>query len=165
MASFPLTLALSPQAGRGDGSLWPRAIPSRFRGNDTVDLFKDSLNQSAVILPSLMTLAHLSDSLLIMFASSSRVPGIGVSPCLSSCSRTSGELSTLTSSLFQRSRRAGGVLPGATKAYQLVASNPGKPDSAIVGTSSMDGVRVKPVVASARSLPEAMCGPAVEGVE
>lgn len=66
-------------------------------------------------------------------ANSARVVGWDVRPCFIKASVTPASLSTFTISWFQRSSRGAGVLPGATKAYQLRASNPGKPDSATVG--------------------------------
>ena len=62
---------------------------------------------------------------------------------------TSVALKTLTSSRFHRANTGGGVLPGATKAYQLLALKPGKRDSATVGTLRMNADRVSPVVAIA----------------
>ena len=95
--------------------------------------------------------------------SSARVVGCGVRPSFVSESRTPGSLSTFTTSWFQRSSSGAGVLPGATKAYQLRASKPGYPDSATVGMLGRYAGRVGPVVPSAMSLPASMCGRAVGG--
>src|SRR5262249_17833268 len=54
------------------------------------------------------------------------------------------------------SGRAGGRPP--TTPHQLTASERGTPASEMVGTSGSTGLRVKPPVPSARSLPERMCG-------
>ena len=51
---------------------------------------------------------------------------------------------------------ARGVAAGARMPHQAVASNPGSPASCMVGTSGSTGLRVAPVVASARSLPSRM---------
>ena len=77
--------------------------------------------------------AHWVDSFFMKAVSSAREVGWGVRPWLFIASFTAGSLSTLTISRFQRSSSGTGVLPGATNAYQLSASKPGKPDSATVG--------------------------------
>jgi hypothetical protein len=78
---------------------------------------------------------------------------LGVKPCSDNCLLITLSLSTATKALFHFSKITSGVLPGATKAYQLSASKPGKPDSAIVGTLGRVGARFNPVVAIAMSLP------------
>ena len=80
-----------------------------------------------------MMVAHCVDSFFMKVVSAARVVGCGVRPCLFSASFTPASFSTFTISWFQRSSSGTGVLPGATKAYQLSASKPGKPDSATVG--------------------------------
>jgi hypothetical protein len=54
-----------------------------------------------------------------------------------------------------------GTLDEATKAYQLVALKPGKPDSAMVGTLGKLATRCAPVLANGINLPASMCGAAV----
>src|SRR5579862_9098471 len=80
---------------------------------------------SGVIFASRTTLLHFSVSRSMYWASSSRVPGIGIKPCLASSVLIVGSFSAFTSSRFQKSRMSFGVLAGATNAYQFIASNPG----------------------------------------
>ena len=72
-----------------------------------------------------MMVAHWVDSFFMKAVSSARVVGWGVRPCLFSASFTLGSFSTFTIYWFQRSSSGAGVLPGATKAYQLSDLNPG----------------------------------------
>ena len=58
-----------------------------------------------------------------------------------------------------------GVLLEATKAYQLLESKPGYPDSAMVGTSGNEGTLFELVTAIARSFPLLIWGWAEEIVE
>ena len=51
-----------------------------------------------------------------------------------------------------------GVPAGAIRPYQAVASKPGNPVSARVGSSGIADVRFGDVTASARSLPLCICG-------
>ena len=48
---------------------------------------------------------------------------------------------------------AGGVPAGASTPYQVLTSKPLKPDSATVGTSGSDELRLAEVTANGRSLP------------
>ncbi|MCY1202392.1 hypothetical protein D9M72_138780 [compost metagenome] len=59
---------------------------------------------------------------------------------------------------------AGGVPLGAHRPYQVLMSKPGKPDSAMVGTSGNSATRCATVTATARSLPDLMNGVA-DGIE
>ena len=54
------------------------------------------------------------------------------------------------------------VPAGASSAYHDTASKPGKPDSAIVGTSGKSGVRFALATPRARSFPAWMCGSAAD---
>lgn len=56
---------------------------------------------------------------------------------------------------------SGGVPAGANSPIQLLTSNPGKPNSATVGTSGNATVRARPIDAIARSLPAFTCGSTV----
>jgi hypothetical protein len=67
-------------------------------------------------------------------------------------------LSAFTSSAFSLFTTGFGVFAGACTPYHAVASNFGKPDSAMVGTSGNAGERFSPVCASARSFPDLICG-------
>jgi len=82
---------------------------------------RNATDQGMAILRSRITRPQVTDSRAISRASSSREPGAGGKPWLLSASTTSGDLSTLTNSWFQRSRMVAGTLEDATKAYQLVA--------------------------------------------
>ena len=53
---------------------------------------------------------------------------------------------------------SGGVPLGTRMPSQPLASKPGKPDSATVGTSGNAGLRVADVTARPRTLPPWMCG-------
>ena len=53
---------------------------------------------------------------------------------------------------------SGGVLAEANKAHQAGASNPGKPASAMVGTSGNSGTRLSDVTAKGRMRLLSMCG-------
>ena len=57
-----------------------------------------------------------------------------------------------------------GVRAGATSPCQLVASNPLRPSSSIVGMSGRTALRLSVVTASGRTLPEWMCGTTDEAV-
>ena len=52
---------------------------------------------------------------------------------------------------------SGGVPAGANRPFHIVTSYPGRPASAIVGTSGAAAVRVAPVTAMAVSLPIFTC--------
>ena len=79
--------------------------------------------------------------------------GVGSKPNLRNCATTPGSFKVATNAAFKRLITSGEVLAGAANAYQLVASNPGKPDSAMVGTLGKASKRLEPVVAKGRSLP------------
>jgi len=109
-----------------------------------------------------MTLPQVFDSASMYLASSSRVPGAASRPARVSSSCTSADFKALTSSWFRRSRTGAGVLPGATKAYQLVAVK--RQQLGHGRQLGQEGRPRQPVVASGTSLPAAMCGPAVDMV-
>jgi hypothetical protein len=54
------------------------------------------------------------------------------------------------------------VPAGTIRAYHDTASKPGKPCSAIVGSSGITGERLRLAMPIARSLPERTCGSAEE---
>jgi hypothetical protein len=102
------------------------ALDPRLRGDDS---------QISTLTPaSLITLAHLACSTFMNWANFSGVPPPSSAPEAYSRSITSGITSTLLMSSFIRFAIAAGILPGPTRPYQVVASKPGKPDSAMVGT-------------------------------
>jgi NitT/TauT family transport system substrate-binding protein len=70
----------------------------------------------------------------------------------------SGASSAAETALLSFSTIAGGVPAGASIPHQLLASYPGTPDSAIVGTSGITGLRLAPPVPKALSLPALTCG-------
>ena len=61
-------------------------------------------------------------------------PPPSCAPEAASFSITSGICMTLFTSSFMRLAMATGIFAGPARPYQVVASKPGKPDSAIVGT-------------------------------
>ena len=77
----------------------------------------------------------------------------GSSACAANFSRTSGRESDFPISPFSRATISRGVPAGAITPKNPIISNPGRPDSAIVGTLATTGERFKPVWASIRSLP------------
>ena len=90
-------------------------------------------------------------------AYASGVPPPGSTPWPAIFWRTSGIARIFTTSALSRSMTGFGVLAGANRPNQAVTSNPGKPDSATVGTFGSSDVRRGPVTASARRRPLSMC--------
>src|SRR3954466_4434836 len=107
---------------------------------------------------ALTTFAHFPGSDLMYAPNASGVLGAGSSPCLYSSSLTSGSFRTPVNSRLSRSMMGRGVFAGTTTPYQLLASNPLRPDSEMVGISATTLERLAVVTASARILPDWMCG-------
>ena len=82
-------------------------------------------------------------------------------PCALKRVSVAGSLIAETIAVLSFCTIAGGVLAGAIKLYQFVARYPGKPSSAMVGTSGKSAARLEPVTASARSFPALINGIAV----
>ena len=91
--------------------------------------------QSTLAPDSLITLPHLSISFFTCAASCSGVLVITVRPKDSSLLMTSLDMSAFAVASLSLDMIAGGVPAGANNAFHVVCSNPGKPDSARVGTS------------------------------
>ena len=79
-------------------------------------------------------------------------------PCPVKRARTSGERITRINSAFSLARIGAGVPPAASIPCQLPDSKPGTPCSAIVGTSPINGIRVRLDTPSTLSLPACTCG-------
>ena len=73
-------------------------------------------------------------------------------------SRTSGMATLFCPAALSALITAGGVPAGATKPRKPPASNPGTPDSAMVGTSGRPSKRFADAMPSAFSFPDLMCG-------
>jgi hypothetical protein len=69
--------------------------------------------------------------------------------------------SARTISALSLATMSGGVPAGTITPNQVVRSNPGSPDSAMVGSSGTAGERASVVTASARSLPALTLGSAL----
>src|SRR5215471_4019754 len=91
-------------------------------------------------------------------AKSSGDPPAAFAPIEASFSLPCGEASHFDTSSLIFAMIAGGVPAGTSKPNHDEASNPGRPDSAIVGMSGNAGARVAEVTASARSFPDLICG-------
>ena len=91
-------------------------------------------------------------------AKSSGEPPARFAPIEASFSLPSGDASHAATSALIFAMIAGGVPAGASRPNHDDASNPGRPDSATVGTSGYAGARVAEVTANARSFPDLICG-------
>ncbi len=87
------------------------------------------------------------------FVAASRVLPTGVMPCSASPLRNSCEATIERISALSLSAIASGTLAPTAIVVHDVATKPGTPASAAVGTCGNAGNRVLPVTASARSLP------------
>ncbi len=81
-----------------------------------------------------MILAHLTCSAAMKSPNFSVEPPPSWAPDAASFSITSGICMTLLMSSFMRLAMPAGIFAGPARPYQVVASKPGKPDSAMVGT-------------------------------
>ena len=81
-------------------------------------------------------------------------------PSFANASFISGVLSARTSASFSFATCSRGVPAVTSMPFQVVAVYPAMPASIMVGTSGSDSVRVRPVTASALSLPPRICGSA-----
>src|SRR5437867_10312614 len=107
---------------------------------------------SALTLAWLATSAHFFCSTRINAANFSVLPPPSSAPYCSIFSCTSAMASTLLTSSFMRCTMAGGILAGPIRPYHTVASNPGKPDSAMVGTLGWPLARFSRVCAMAEKM-------------
>src|SRR5688572_31442209 len=109
-------------------------------------------------LPGLMPAAlitgpHVSISDFNNAPSASGVELSTTTPSKSNLARTSGSDSAVTVARLTLAMMSGGVLAGMNSAYHDDTSNPGTPDSAMVGSSGAVGNRRAVVTASPRSWP------------
>src|SRR5437016_4125139 len=97
---------------------------------------------------------HLSISDASSAPSPSGVELSTTTPSGSNRALTAGSDNAVTVAAFSLAMISGGVLAGTNSAYQDDTSNPGTPDSAMVGSSGAVGKRFGVVTASPRSCPE-----------
>src|SRR5262249_19311496 len=109
--------------------------------------------QSTLAPDALTTSAHFGISDFTYARSSSGVPPTTSMPRSVKALRTGGSLTVAAVARCSVAMTSFGVPAGATSACQVVASKPGKPDSAMVGTSGNTAVRLSVVIASARIVP------------
>src|SRR6476660_8842250 len=93
----------------------------------------------------LATLAHFTISPRRYLSNSSGVIDIGTAPCSFQSLMISGRLTTSLTAAFNLSVTGFGVPAGAINPSQIVASYPGTPASAAVGTSGSTPERALPV--------------------
>src|SRR5262249_1151147 len=119
----------------------------------------DTAPCSPALIPAwAITLAHLAISDLMVAPSSAGDDPTGSRPSCAKRGCRSGSLSTARVARCTLARIGSGVPAGASSANHEVASNPGKPDSAMVGRSGTLGDRVSDVTARPRSLPSRTSG-------
>src|SRR5262245_38411048 len=118
----------------------------------------DATLYSALILAARITFAHLAVSDLMTTANSSGELRDTSRPSCAIRSRTSACTAICTMSACTLLTTAAGVPAGANSPNQEVASKSGKPDSASVGSSEMNGERLSDVTARPRSLPSRTSG-------
>src|SRR5262249_35736188 len=112
---------------------------------------------SGLIFASRMTLLHFAPSARTKAANCSGVSPTTSEPVSSTCFLTSGALYALTISRCRVCITGWGVPAGAKRPFHTIASTPGRPASAVVGTSGSSARRDGPATASARSFPDLMC--------
>src|SRR5258706_7007133 len=120
----------------------------------TTSLQSRRADQSTFAPDALTTFAHLSVSARMCATNFSGEPPATSAPCASSCSLPSGLCKYLFTSAFSLAMIGAGVPAGARMPNHELASKPGRPDSAIVGTSGSAGARLSEVTATARTLPD-----------
>src|SRR5262249_41127178 len=109
--------------------------------------------QSTLAPDALTTSAHFGISDFTYARSSLGVPPTTSMPRSVRALRTGGSLTVAAGARCRVAVDPFGGPAGATSACQVVASKPGKPDSAMVGTSGNTAVRLSVVIASARIVP------------
>src|SRR5262249_34292601 len=127
---------------------------ARLRG--VIPAFQSG-HQSTFAPDSLTTRPHFACSAARNAANCAGDPPSVSPPSLARRSRTSFAASARFTSALSFAITGAGVPAGASSPYQVFASNPGKPDSATVGTAGSSGERFAEVTASARSLPLLTC--------
>src|SRR5438105_3539099 len=113
-----------------------------------------ALAQSGLIPCRRITSDQRVDSARIVAASSSGELPTGSAPSPASFSLTSGSFRMRDASKWSLEITSTGVPEGTISAYQETASKPGKPCSAIVGSSGITRERFRLAMPSVRSLPE-----------
>ena len=122
----------------------------------------DQLTRHSGLAPeSFTTCPSRTMSRATIAARSCGVPGMMIEPCGSSVFLTSSLCSALTNSSFSLRTTGSGIPAGPNRPNHCSISTPGKPASVIVGRSGNCGCRCAPAIASMRSLPLSICGPAV----
>jgi hypothetical protein len=101
-------------------------------------------------------LTHTARSSRIQAASSSLLLGCTSAPSAENRSLTAGWASTCPSAALSFSTMSRGVFAGARMPVTVLASKPGTPDSASVGTSGSAAARFAVVTAIARMRPALM---------
>ena len=92
-----------------------------------------------------------------------RAPGRWLTPQRADALTTAGSVTCALISALSRATISCGNLAGPTTPAHDITENPGKPASAMVGTSGRSAKRVLPVTAIARSLPALMFSRSVMG--
>ena len=105
---------------------------------------------------------HCAYSALSRVENCSGVMARGSAPWAWMAAFTSAVSRSLLTSALRVLTTAAGVPAGAKTPYQVLTSKPLKPDSATVGTSGSEELRLAEVTASGRSLP-ALIWPMAEG--
>src|SRR5262249_56697059 len=100
-----------------------------------------------------MTGPHLSSSDLRSAVNSTGVELAAIVPMSANRCLVGGCAIAATASMYTFPTISAGVLGGKKSAYQEDTSNPGTPDSAILGMSGRNGDRMAEVTASARIAP------------
>src|SRR5258708_38923015 len=96
-------------------------------------------------------------SVEIIVANSAGLLPSGSTAKLLSCAPIFGSFIACVAAAASRSTIYCGVRAGAVKPHQLVASNPEKPDSAIVGTSGASGERCTLATPTSQIAPLSAC--------
>src|SRR6218665_1840910 len=145
----------------------PAALHRRLRTarwSDSIELHRA---QSSLMPACRISVPHLRCSARMKSANCRGVPPIGVLPSESNLFCTSGVFNTFCISALMRSTTACGVPAGATRPVQVMASKPGWPASATVGTAASSGTlctRCAELTAKARTRLPASCAMAGAGL-
>src|SRR5262245_20199585 len=116
-------------------------------------------SQSTTILFFLMTSPQRCASALMKAAISAGLLPMGSTLAARDLVCTSGALVTSTAAVAVAEANAGDVVGGAASANQPVATSPGKPASAVVGTAGSTGERRVSAIAKIFTLPSRNGGP------
>src|SRR5215218_1487164 len=132
----------------------PGRLISQGLARLTQRLKSASFHHSAFTPAALIVRDHFSMSDLILAWNSSAVLPIGSEPWASSASATAFVCTSLRISAVRRATISFGVPVGASMPNHVLASNPGMPDSAIVGKAGAAALRFALLMASACRRPE-----------